>query len=248
MRPPRDPLGEMTVPSRSRANKAGDRLRRMYAGSGLLDPTHDAEMEVLAGWRAQFGAPMAKTSMTLRSAIRTVTGVPVAPGVVSQRHKREQQIIAKLIRARTRLSTMEDIAGCRAVLPDLNTVYKVRNRICDWATTLDVVSEDDYNLSPRPGGYRALHLHATRDGVPVEVQLRTQRQHQWADSVETWDGATGHDIKHESGPVEIVEAWRHAAELLSAQDHGEAKTLWATLHRERAVRLLREWLEEARRS
>lgn len=234
------------APSSSRANKAGDRIRR-FARDGEIPEGLDiwAEIDLLGAWRREFAAPMSATGMTLRSVVRTCTGLD-PKGRVITRHKREGQIVAKLVRDGTRLAKMEDIAGCRAILPTLDDVAAVADRIDTHARTIEVASVDDYNAAPRRGGYRALHLHAIRDGRQVEIQLRTRRQHEWAESVEAWDNASGHDIKHESGPSEIVEAFRMAAEFLSEADHGTGHTVWATLNRDQSSALFRKWLSSNR--
>lgn len=226
----------------SRANKAGDRLRRMEVNlTGLDGYDRQAELEVLAAWRSQFQIPLVSTDMTLRSAVGTVTGITLGRGIVKQRFKRQEQIIAKLVRNQTRLSRMEDIGGCRAILPDLDCVREVADRIRSHATTVQVVVEDDYNDQPRPGGYRALHLHCMRDGVPIEIQLRTQTQHTWAERVEQWDGSTGHDIKHERGPAEVIQAFRLMADAMADREIEPRTPRWATLMHEFALSQLRDW-------
>jgi putative GTP pyrophosphokinase len=244
---PTPPDRPAEVPSIKRANKAGDRLR--YAAEGRLEFAVDIDDEksILAAWRSQFQLPMSSTTMTLRSAIRTVTG-SCPPGMAVERFKREQQIIAKLVRSRTRLSKMEDIGGCRAVLPDLASVYAVRDRIENHARAVEIVTEDDYNQAPRPGGYRALHLHVVRSGVQVEVQLRTRRQQQWAEEVERWDSTTGHDVKHEVAPAQVLDGFRFAAELQAEHDRGRGNYIWATVVKDRARQLLQAWIDGESRS
>lgn len=234
------------IPSKKRANKAGDRLRYIAEGRAGFDVDLDEEMAVLGAWRSQFRRPSSSTAMTLRSVVRTACGIEDVSGLVSERFKREAQIIAKLVRSKTRLASMEDIGGCRAVLPDLAGVYAVRDRIDQHARSVTVDSEDDYNKNPRPGGYRALHLRVLRNDVLVEVQLRTKRQHAWADGVEKWDSASGHDIKHERGPEQVVEAFRLAAEWQAELDSERGATIWGTMVRERAADMLRDWLSERR--
>lgn len=235
------------IPSIKRANKAGDRLR--YDGEGRDQPGVDMDEEraVLAAWRSQFQTPMSATAMTLRSAFCTVTGYQRAGDRVNERFKREQQIVAKLIRSKTRLSKMEDIGGCRAVMDNLHEVHALRDRISSHARSVTIASEDDYTDAPRQGGYRALHLHVVRNEVQIEVQLRTVRQHRWAETVERWDAASGHDIKHESGPEDVIEAFRYSADMFADLDQGLGGTIYAQLKKEQAAELLTRWLEDRRR-
>lgn len=86
---------------------------------------------------------------------------------------------------------------------------------------------DDYVTSPRSGGYRALHLHAHRTVTSrgqelgewrVEIQLRTERQHEWADEVEGFDEAAQTDVKHETAAADVLQCWADRASLLAAWD------------------------------
>jgi ppGpp synthetase/RelA/SpoT-type nucleotidyltranferase len=111
--------------------------------------------------------------------------------------KREGQILRKLVEDKTRLSSMADVAGCRAVLDNLDDVDAVADRLCSpRARKLEVLKVVDYVESPPQSGYRAVHLHCRRDGYRVEVQLRTVRQHDWAERVERYDKMTSEDAKH----------------------------------------------------
>ncbi|WP_415648330.1 RelA/SpoT domain-containing protein [Stackebrandtia soli] len=115
------------------------------------------------------------------------------------RAKRLPSIIKKLVDSQTRLSIMADIAGCRVVLDGgLDDVYRLKERLATHHRSLMFNASDvyDYNTHPQPTGYRALHIHATRDQHRVEIQLRTRGQHSWAELVERWDRDTGQDAKH----------------------------------------------------
>jgi len=79
---------------------------------------------------------------------------------ISQRLKERRTIIDKLLREPTmQLSTMQDIAGCRAVLPDLAAVHQVVDAWHDARLhKLEIVEEYDDLEVARPSGYRAYHL------------------------------------------------------------------------------------------
>src|SRR5690606_15347733 len=74
--------------------------------------------------------------------------------------------------------------------------------------------------SQQSGGYRALHLWCRQDGFKVEVQLRTQRQQRWADTVEQFDTAFGTDLKHETGPEPLLRYLRELSRYLCLRDDG----------------------------
>jgi len=64
--------------------------------------------------------------------------------------------------------------------------YEVRALVAGlWHTLED--REKDYIASPKKNGYRSLHLAAERDGLPVEVQIRSKSMHQQAEY-----GSCGH--------------------------------------------------------
>lgn len=142
---------------------------------------------------------LAKTRNGLGTCVKRSLGRDSQAGLVVQRLKRYDSIVAKLVRDKARLSEIQDIAGCRAVLPDLRTVGVVAACI-EGARKMTVEGVRDYNENPHAGGYRALHLWCRRDDFKVEVQLRTGRQQQWAELVEEWDTTLGTDIKHELAP------------------------------------------------
>ena len=108
---------------------------------------------------------------------------------VSQRLKERHTVIDKLLCEVTmQPSTMQDIAGCRVVVPDLDAVRQV---VDGWHEArlreLEIVEEYDHLEVPRPSGYPADHLivrHAEQ-GRLVEVQLGSQLQHAWAVAVES---------------------------------------------------------------
>lgn len=62
----------------------------------------------------------------LRSAVRTI-GIPEDKFDVKGRHKKQVAIVAKLRRRPSmRLAQMEDIAGCRAVVPTVDDIYRLK--------------------------------------------------------------------------------------------------------------------------
>lgn len=161
-----------------------------------------------------------KTRVGLGATVARVLGRASPAGLARQRLKRYESIVAKLIRDQTRLGEIEDIAGCRSVLPSLDVVERVHERLLEQAGKLELVRVRDYNELPHPGGYRALHLWCRRDSFKVEIQLRTTRQQDWAEEVEQWDEALGLDLKHERGPEELLVFFRELADYYGQLDRG----------------------------
>jgi ppGpp synthetase/RelA/SpoT-type nucleotidyltranferase len=112
------------------------------------------DIQVLESFRGLFPYPLKKVTVGIRQFVeRESTEI-----LVAQRLKRFPSILAKLSRQPTmRLSQMQDVGGCRAVLPGGKVeVEGVLNRIRanDW----DIRVLTDYSITPRSTGYRAAHV------------------------------------------------------------------------------------------
>ena len=168
---------------------------------------------VVNAYRSEFKSPLRSVVMGLRSAVRTA-GVEVG---VAERLKRQPRLVGKLIRfPNIRLTQMQDVAGCRAILPNLAAVDEVRRRIERQKS--EIVKVNDYNATPRSSGYRAVHIVVRRDGALVEIQLRTTGQQRWAMLVEDLDAAYRFELKDETGPEGVLEYLRVYALGLSEID------------------------------
>jgi ppGpp synthetase/RelA/SpoT-type nucleotidyltranferase len=153
-----------SLPSKSQLKNAGDRIRRRFRGELVLDGYQAAEDSLLIeNWRVAHSPVLNKTRSGLAAIVARVLGRRSSAGVVTQRLKRYESIVAKVIRDQTRLGEIEDVAGCRGVLPDLDAVRRVHERLVERTRKLELVRVRDYNELPHPGGYRALHLWCRRD-------------------------------------------------------------------------------------
>jgi ppGpp synthetase/RelA/SpoT-type nucleotidyltranferase len=107
-----------------------------------------------------------------------------------------------------KLSNMQDIAGCRAVVASMRDVRAVVDRWRHHVRAWVVEKEYDYVENPKISGYRAYHLVVSNGERRVEVQLRTEVQHEWAVTVERVGGRTRDDLKGGSGPSEVLDFFR----------------------------------------
>ena len=113
--------------------------------------------------------------------------------VVAQRLKRLPTIIGKLKRFdKMRLSSMQDIAGVRVIVKDMEELAAVEKEIGKLPNLYKI---SDYIKNPKNSGYRGKHFIFRENNMFVEVQLRTQLQHLWATSVETTDVFCGSSMK-----------------------------------------------------
>jgi len=189
-----------------------EKFEALYTDEALESAIADA-----FDYREAFSDPLKKVTVGLRQFVaRETTEV-----IVAQRLKRMPQILSKLQRFPTmRLSQMEDIGGCRAVLSGgASEVAGVVRRIRrNWS----VIDTLDYVREPKPTGYRALHVIVERDGRMIEIQLRSPKQHEWAEAVERAAGRSGYALKDGDGPSELIEYFRQAAYALALEELGEA--------------------------
>jgi ppGpp synthetase/RelA/SpoT-type nucleotidyltranferase len=150
--------------------------------------------------------------------------------IVAQRLKRVPTIAAKLVRLPTqRLTQMQDIGGCRAILPTQDKVYDVVRRI--RRRSWDIRDVIDYAATPKSTGYRAVHIVVNRRGRFIEIQLRTPSQQAWAAEVDRAAGQVGVALKDGAGPPDVTETFRDLAERMAQM--GDAAAAIALLDQER---------------
>ena len=142
--------------------------------------------------------------------------------LLAKRLKRTESIVNKLTRlkGKVQLTTMNDIAGCRAIVSNNKKVYQLVSKLTK-STDYEVFR--DYIKNPRTSGYRSVHLvgkFSNENDVfrPVELQIRTKVQHSWATAVEIVDLFTKDSIKTNEGTKEWSDLFRHASEVLSLFD------------------------------
>lgn len=179
-------------------------------------PLPEEECAIVGRWRQMHAPPLVWISAALRRRLDQS---------IAYRLKRMPQIVEKLARAGAMdLARMQDVGGCRVVLDTRDDVTAAEIAITARAAPhYEVVRTSDYRNEGRPDtGYRALHVIVRREGMQLEVQLRTMRQHAWAEAVERAANRTGYRLKDGDGPPEIVEYFRVASEGFALLDRGES--------------------------
>ena len=196
----------------SQINRAGKTIRYYLEGRETDTRRVHAAIDVVDWFRALHAYPLTKAGMGLRSMVKTVGFTPQ----VSQRLKRFPTIVDKLTREPTMgLSTMQDIGGCRAVLPSIDAVYTVAKR-----RTLRErrVGFRDYTRNRPNPAIRGVHVIVMYDHRRIEVQLRTPTQHEWAVTVERLGGRLDEDLKSGRGPKEILEFLQTVSEAMALEE------------------------------
>jgi putative GTP pyrophosphokinase len=170
---------------------------RTYMGGGpLADQSAYADaIEVIQRHRAAHQGPMVTANVGLRGFCQRLN----IDARVTQRLKRLETIREKLAERETGLSLdrMQDIGGCRVVVPSIEDAYALQDRLVRRHPEARV---RDYIKEPRVSGYRAIHVIAEYGRSPrkrVEIQIRTTRMHEWADMVERMSGALGVNYKQD---------------------------------------------------
>ncbi|WP_249336201.1 RelA/SpoT domain-containing protein [Sinomonas gamaensis] len=205
----------MPAPSRKSVRKAGSTVRRFHRGECSQEDL-DAANEVLVAYRAQFTRPLVATHGRLVR-LRERLGLEAE---ITQRLKKHSTILDKLRREpKLDLSLMQDIGGCRAVVGSISVLRDLEQAVVtEWGTDVDRVR--DYVKEPRASGYRAIHVVVIEAATPIEIQLRTEQMHTWAQMVEAFSSALGDNFKQD-GSHPVQEYMSCVAELNHIRDSGE---------------------------
>jgi ppGpp synthetase/RelA/SpoT-type nucleotidyltranferase len=98
------------------------------------------------------------------------------------------------------LSRVQDIAGARITVRNLAAQDQAKDQISEFYTAQGCrVREIDRREDPR-FGYRAMHLVVHVDGLPIEIQIRTELQDSWAQIVERLGDRWGRGIRYGQDP------------------------------------------------
>jgi hypothetical protein len=164
----------------------------------------EEDLDAINNWRSSHSFPLNTFQMSLRRKALTVD----PRSLMAQRLKRLSSIKKKLSASTMKLSQMQDIGGCRAVVRNVAQVEALRGLFFESDHSHTLVRPTDYIQNPRATGYRGVHLiyryqSARRgeayNGLLIEIQLRSQLQHAWATAVETVDVFTSQALKNNVG-------------------------------------------------
>lgn len=148
-------------------------------------------------------------------------GLRQTAGISAARLKRMTSVRKKLRKISVGLEAIQDLGGCRAILPTMNDVRRIVEAYGEGCRHT-IYDQDDYITTPKVGGYRSHHLKLKFigsgavehfSGRRIEVQVRTQLQHTWATAVEAVGLIRGEDLKGGSGDKD----WLKLFELMSSE-------------------------------
>lgn len=176
--------------SRTQVDRLGERLKR--------GPYPESDLRLLDDYRRSFGEAYEEVIRVLHGLTLSPTGRPA---------KSTSSIVEKLKRESIRLSQMQDIAGCRIIVPNITEQESLVRSLEQAFARASLVDRRE-----KPShGYRAVHVVATVSGRPIEIQVRTALQHLWAELSEKSSDVIDPAVKYGGGPAE----WRGFLQLCS---------------------------------
>ena len=190
--------------SRSQVINAGKTIRK---GTATAEE-QKAAIDIVDNWRAAHAYPLHIIYMHLRGMRGKRNDV-----LVAERLKRLDSIINKLKReSNMNLWTMQDLGGCRMIVPTVDDVYHYAEKYEKSRKRHLKKKTYDYIKDPKETGYRSLHIvyefHSDKKetynkNMLIEIQFRTHLQHVWATAVETMGLFTNEAIKSGQGSDDV---------------------------------------------
>lgn len=102
---------------------------------------------------------------------------------VTGRMKSMESIKEKMGRKNIDTDQIEDISGCRIITQNkMDQIEIVRAFKAKYGKNIKPGTENDYYVHPKDTGYEAYHATIIENGEPHEVQIRTERFNEWAET------------------------------------------------------------------
>ncbi len=169
--------------SKTQIDRLGERLKK--------GDISDNDLRLLDKYRHSFSEPYGIVAGRICEGIKLeVTGRLV---------KSTKSISDKLRRESVRLTQIQDIAGCRLIVPDIaiqEVTIKSLQELFENTVVVDRRKQPSH-------GYRAVHVIVYCLGKTVEIQIRTSLQHLWAELSEKFSDVVDPAIKYGGGDKAI---------------------------------------------
>lgn len=203
-------------------NQAGEAIRSSDASPE--DRTN--ALRIIDNWRASHAYPLHIFYINLRGKAGSRADI-----LVAERLKRMESITRKLQHEeKMQLFRMQDLGGCRMVLPALDLVYLYSEKFQKSNIRHELKKVDDYIQNPKKSGYRSLHLiYRFKTETPekkiynqypmlIELQFRTHLQHIWATALETIGLFTNQALKSGQGNENILRFFAVVSSLFAIRE------------------------------
>jgi putative GTP pyrophosphokinase len=213
----------MPTPSRTQIDRLGDRLKE--------GPHTESDLQLLDEYRLSFGDAYS-------CVFQKISELGLSPSGRSA--KSGKSIVEKLRRESIRLSQIQDIAGCRAVVKDLLEQDKV---VALLSTAFPGASITDRRAKPSYG-YRAVHVIAMVSGKPVEIQVRTLFQHNWAEISEKMSDVIDPAMKYGGGPDALRTRLTRVSKVVSDFENDEETCLANEADYDASQKLLADLIDQ----
>jgi ppGpp synthetase/RelA/SpoT-type nucleotidyltranferase len=196
--------------SRDQVDAAGRVLAQRKSSNPFapFDAQFQDALAIINNWRSSHNWPLNTFQIGLRRRAKQID----QSSLIAQRIKRLPAIRHKLriMKKWVTLSQMQDIGGCRAVVGKVSDVYQLVHNYRESDIKHKLEKTNDYIRSPKPTGYRGIHMvyrynsdrSETYNGLQIEVQLRSPLQHAWATAVETVGLFTQQALKSSRGQMD----------------------------------------------
>ena len=172
-----------TVMSKTQIDRLGDRLKKGDVG--------DADLRLLDQYRRSFADAFEIVIQKIQNEL--------ALEPTERAAKSTPSIVEKLRRESIRLTQIQDIAGCRLVVPDIvtqETVVQSLKSLFEHTTVVDRRQKPSHE-------YCAVHVIVSCLDKMVEIQVRTSLQHLWAEISEKFSDVIDSTIKYGGGNEDI---------------------------------------------
>lgn len=189
--------------SHQEVNRAGKVIGNPFAAEDEIDRA----LAIVNNWRSSHAYPLTVFQTRLRVKVRGMH----CESTIAQRIKRLPSIVRKLdLFPKMKLSQMQDIGGCRAVVSSCSRVRHLANLYRNSYIPHIFHEQYDYIKKPKASGYRGIHLvyrycsatKAAYNNLRIELQFRSAKQHAWATAVEIVDHFTRQALKSSQGEEE----------------------------------------------
>lgn len=199
---------------------------KKYFGFNFSSEDEEARLlSIINNWRSIHNHPLNTFNQNIRSYALALD----KNAIIGRRLKRLKSIGHKLERFETmKLTQIQDMGGCRAIMGSVSGVKKLHQSYLSSSIRHELRKADNYIQEPKATGYRGIHLiyrfKSDRkgpdcyNGLSIELQLRTKKQHAWATAVETVGTFLEESLKSDIGDPQWLRFFALMSSYIAIQE------------------------------